>query len=97
MSRLLLAFGGSIAAIVMVASDPPVGASELSVPTGAYVRTPAQCGPCGCLRVFYTHHRELRSTYGLGFDPRNYDTTEPHYYFGRMHAYPRYLVDGCSS
>lgn len=50
------------------------------------------CGPCGCLHVTYEHHRELRSTYGIGFDPRNYDQTEPHYYFGPMRAYPRYWV-----
>lgn len=93
MSRLLLAFGGLIAAIVLVAPDRPLGAAELSAPTRAYVRTLARCRPCGCLRVFHAYHRELRSTYGLGFDPRNYDTTQPYYYLGRMRAYPRYLVD----
>ena len=41
------------------------------------------CGPCGCLHATYIYHRELRTTYGIGFDPRNYDTTEPHYYLGR--------------
>jgi len=56
--------------------------------------SPLYCGPCGCLRVFYSYHPELRSTYGLSFDPRNYDTTEPHFYFGRMRAYPQYYVDG---
>ena len=50
------------------------------------------CGPCGCLYVSYVYHRELRSTYGTGFDPRNYDQTEPHFYLGRMRAYPRYWV-----
>jgi hypothetical protein len=49
------------------------------------------CGPCGCLQVGYVLHRELRSTYGAGFDPRNFDQTEPYYYFGRMRSYPRYL------
>ncbi|HTV28343.1 MAG TPA: hypothetical protein VMF32_11225 [Xanthobacteraceae bacterium] len=52
------------------------------------------CGPCGCLGVTYVYHRVLETTYGLGFDPRNYDTTEPHFYFGPMRAWPRYLVDG---
>lgn len=51
------------------------------------------CGPCGCLGVAYVYHRELESTYGLGFDPRNYDTTEPHFYWGRMRAWPRYFVE----
>ena len=50
------------------------------------------CGPCGCLHATYIYHRELRTTYGIGFDPRNYDTTEPHYYLGPMRAYPRYWV-----
>jgi hypothetical protein len=53
----------------------------------------AHCGPCGCLYVGYVYHRELRSSYGLTFDPRNYDTTEPHYFFGPLRAYPRYFID----
>jgi hypothetical protein len=52
-----------------------------------------QCGCCGCLHVFYDHHRELRATYGAGIDPRNYDQTEPHYYFGPVRAYPQYWSD----
>jgi len=48
------------------------------------------CGCCGCLGVVYDYHRELRSTYGSHFDPRNYDQTEPHYYLGRVRAYPQY-------
>jgi hypothetical protein len=50
------------------------------------------CGPCGCLHRAYVYHRELRTTYGIGFDPRNYDMTEPHYYYGPVRAYPRYWV-----
>ena len=47
-------------------------AADLAVP--AYRAAAAQgCGSCGCLHVSYVHHRELRSTYGIGFDPRNYD------------------------
>jgi len=44
---------------------------------------------CGPPVVAYVYHRDLRQTYGTGFDPRNYDETEPHYYFGpvRRHAY----------
>jgi hypothetical protein len=34
----------------------------------------------------------LETTYGIGFDPRNYDLTEPHHYFGPVRAYPRYWV-----
>jgi hypothetical protein len=52
------------------------------------------CGTCGCLQVAPVRHKELRSTYGIGFDPRNYDGTEPHYYFGPVRSYPRYWVSG---
>ena len=51
------------------------------------------CGCCGCLHVTYDYHRELRSTYGSHFDPRNFDQTEPHYYFGRVRTYPQYWTD----
>ena len=53
----------------------------------------ARCGSCGCLHVSYVYHRELRWTYGIGFDPRNFDQTQGHYYFGEVRAYPRYWVD----
>lgn len=68
-------------------------AADMGVPESAAV-APAGCGPCGCLTVTYVRHRELRSTYGTGFDPRNFDETEPHYYFGPMRTYPRYYVNG---
>jgi hypothetical protein len=51
------------------------------------------CGCCGCLGVTYDYHRELRSTYGAHFDPRNYDQTEPHYHYGPLRAYPQYWSD----
>jgi hypothetical protein len=57
-------------------------------------QAPQCCGTCGCLQVTHVWHRELRTTYGAGFDPRNYDTTEPHYYFGPVRSYPRYWVSG---
>jgi hypothetical protein len=70
-------------------------AAELWPPAVAHVRhqhTAARYGPCGCLYVSYVFHRELRSTYGLSFDPRNFDQTEPYYHFGALRAYPRYWV-----
>jgi hypothetical protein len=70
-------------------------AAELLPPAVTHVRhhhAAPWCGPCNCLHVSYVYHRELRTTYGTGFDPRNFDQTEPHYYFGRVHAYPRYWV-----
>jgi hypothetical protein len=27
----------------------------------------------------------------------NYDTTEPHYYFGQMRHYPQYYIDGLAT
>jgi hypothetical protein len=67
-------------------------ATELAVPASA-PRAAAECGPCGCLHVTYDYHRELRSTYGLAFDPRNFDQTQPYYYFGPVRAYPRFWCD----
>lgn len=94
MCRSLLALGGVIAALVL-ASPGPLKAAELPVRThGAYVRTSPYCGRCGCLTVGYVYHRQLETTYGTSFDPRNYDTTEPHYYFGPVRRFPRYFADG---
>ncbi len=92
--RRLVAMAISIAAITLFCAGA-LDAAELRVP-GRLAHPPglAHCGPCGCLGVAYVYHRELRSTYGLGFDPRNYDTTRPHYYFGPVRAWPRYFVEG---
>ena len=92
MRRSLMAVGVSVTAIAL--SSFPLSAAELLTPRVAHPVRLSHCGPCGCLGVAYVYHRELRSTYGLGFDPRNYDTTQPHYYFGPIRAYPRYFVDG---
>jgi hypothetical protein len=95
MSRSILALGGVLGALVL-ATPVTLRAADLSVQEGAsQARNPTTvyCGTCGCLQVAYVHHRELRSTYGLAFDPRNDDQTEPQYYFGRVRAYPRYFVD----
>ena len=49
-------------------------AADLSVPAAvAPAAGPPRCGPCGCLGVAYVYHRSLESTYGVDFDPRNYD------------------------
>ncbi len=71
-------------------------AADLPLPTVGHVRhQPAfsACCPCGCLHVNYVYHREVRTTYGTGFDPRNFDQTQPYYYLGRLRAYPRYWVE----
>ncbi len=46
---------------------------------------------CGCWHTYYVRHRVLLSTYGAGFDPNNYDFTEPHYFYGQERFYPRYF------
>jgi hypothetical protein len=71
------------------------GAADRDVPRRAKAERYrlSECGCCGCLGVVYDYHRELRSTYGSHFDPRNYDQTEPHYYVGRTRAYPQYWND----
>jgi hypothetical protein len=79
------------AALGITTMPSPAPAADLPV------LAPAQhaarwCGPCGCLHRTFVYHRELRTTYGIGFDPRNYDMTEPHYYYGPVRAYPRYWV-----
>jgi hypothetical protein len=71
----------------------PIYAAELRVPPPAHVGQAAECGPCGCVHVTYDYHRELRSTYGVSFDPRNFDQTQPYYYFGPVRAYPRFWCD----
>ena len=66
-------------------------AADLGVP-GPGVQA-AECGPCGCGHVAYDFHPELRSTYGVGFDPRNFDQTQPYYYLGPVRAWPHYWCD----
>jgi hypothetical protein len=84
-----------LAAVSVAAFGQAACAADLSVPAAVGPAAgPPRCGPCGCLGVAYVYHRSLESTYGVDFDPRNYDQTVPHYYFGRVRAYPRYFVDG---
>ena len=82
---------GIVAAAGAPLLSSSAAAADLPIPVKA--RAAHLCGgPCGCLHVSWEHHRELRSTYGIAFDPRNDDLTEPHYYFGPVRAYPRYWV-----
>jgi hypothetical protein len=87
-----------VVGMVTAAGVPAVPASAVAaelLPAVAHVRhhhATLCCGSCGCLHVGYVYHRELRSTYGLSFDPRNFNQTEPYYHFGRVRAYPRYWV-----
>ena len=95
MSRpMILAFVLGLSAAGMLEAPVSAVAAELLPPAVAHVRQPtaAWYGPCGCLHVSYVFHRKLRYTYGLRFDPRNFDQTEPYYRFGPLRAYPRYWV-----
>ena len=87
----------AIAVLAAVALSQSAVGAELDRPRHVHAHprvAPAiYCGCCGCLRVTFDYHRELRSTYGTRFDPRNFDQTEPYYYFGRVRPYPRFWVE----
>ena len=92
-----------VVGMVAMAGVPVVpssaGAAELLAPPAVHARhhgAALWCGPCGCLHVSYAYHRELRSTYGLNFDPRNFDQTQPYYFLGPVRAYPRYWCDAAT-
>jgi hypothetical protein len=94
MSKMTMA-AASVVVLVAGSAAAPGRAADLDVsPRVAPSYVEPYCGPCGCLRTVYVRHRTLQTTYGAGFDPRNFDTQEPHYYFGPMRSYPRYFVDG---
>jgi hypothetical protein len=87
---------GMVTAAGLLAMPVTAVAAELVPPAVAHARhhhLECYCGFCGCLHFSYVYHRELGTTYGTGFDPRNFDQTEPYHYFGRVQAYPRYWVD----
>ena len=70
---------GVLAAASVPAIPRTAAAADLAIPFHR-IAAAHWCGSCGCLHASYVYHRELRSTFGIGFDPRNYDMTEPHYY-----------------
>jgi len=89
-SALLVSMATAAGAVTLAI---PAAAADLAVPAAQAARW---CPRCGCLRVTYVHHRVLGSTYGIAYDPRNYDQTEPHYYYGPVRAYPRYFVEAAA-
>jgi hypothetical protein len=96
MSKSLLACT-AVVVLGIVTQPTPIKAADRNLPRQAradhYRPADPYCGCCGCLRVSYDYHRELLSTYGTKFDPRNFDQTEPYYYFGRVRAYPQFWID----
>jgi len=87
----IVLLAGIFAVAGLAAESGSAAAADLPIPV-KNVDAARWCGPCGCLHVTYNHHRELLATYGLRYDPRSYDTTEPHYFHGAVRAYPRYWV-----
>jgi hypothetical protein len=95
MSRAMVMLGAGITSLFVAFPWSTPKAADLNIPPRlAATHVPPLCGPCGCPRVTYVYHRPLEATYGAGFDPRNYNEAEFHYYFGRVHAYPRYFIEG---
>jgi len=95
MSKVILLLLSFVTVASIAAFLRPGLAAEAPLPPPvAQAPRSANCGPCGCLQAGFHYHRVLESTYGTAFDPRNDDQTEPHYYWGRVRAYPRYFVDG---
>jgi hypothetical protein len=94
MRKMAAVVVGMLTAAGVPAVSQSVRAADLEVPPIHHAAR--SCGPCGCLHVSYAYHRELRSTYGLNFDPRNFDQTQPYYFLGPVRAYPRYWCDAAS-
>jgi hypothetical protein len=94
MSKAILAAAlvGVVATAGVLVGNSSAGAAEL-LAQPMHHHAAFWCRPCGCLHVSYAYHRELRSTYGLNFDPRNFDQTQPYYFLGPVRAYPRYWCD----
>jgi hypothetical protein len=84
---------GVVAAAGVLVGVSSAGAAELLAQPMRHHAGTFWCGPCGCLHVSHAYHRELQSTYGLAFDPRNFDQTQPYYFPGPVRAYPRYWCD----
>jgi hypothetical protein len=94
MSKTMMTALGLAIAVGLAAQPRTAAAADLQVaPPQVRAEQYQACGPCGCLHVTYEYHRELKSTYGTGYDPRNFDTTEPYFYWGAMRAYPHFSCD----
>jgi hypothetical protein len=76
----------AVALLAICAAWSGAVAADRLIPRHAADRQYDAAGPS----FVYVYHRDLRQTYGTGFDPRNYDETEPHYYFGPVRRYVRY-------
>jgi hypothetical protein len=80
---------GLIALALVAGLSSQAAAADRVVPRRLAYRSYDDCR-CGPPIAAYVYHRDLRQTYGSHFDPRNYDQTEPHYYFGPVRRYVRY-------
>lgn len=81
---------------IAISGSRVVLGAELQIPPAAHAHQYQEahtCGPCGCLHVTWTYHRVLLSTYGIGFDPRNFDTAQPYFHYGAVRAYPHFWCE----
>jgi hypothetical protein len=93
MSRLIIGLA-LIFAAGGIACSSSVRAADLAASPMRSAASPVEhCDDYGCWYAIYVRHRALLSTYGAGFDPNNYDFTEPYYYYGRERTYVRYSRD----
>jgi hypothetical protein len=94
MSKLIIGLALAVTTSAM-AWSAPIRAADMTLDRYAVRQSVIRhCEDiCSCWTTTYVRHRVLLSTYGAGFDPNNYDFTEPHYFFGGERAYPRYSRD----
>jgi hypothetical protein len=65
---------------IAAAADP----TALQKVANHKARSQWRCVACGCIRE--GRRSELQSTYGLNYDPRNFDTTEPYFFYNGTRA-----------
>ncbi len=80
----------------LLAGSTGVWAADSAIPVQRAAEIARGSCRCGHMQVIYVRHRELRATYGKSFDPRDYDRSEPRYFFGGYRHYARFCrAGGC--
>ncbi len=88
--RDIICAATAAAVIAALAPMPGAAAELLRTRPVAHHRVYEYRDECGCLHWSYVYHRQLRYTYGSGFDPRSFDETEPYFYRGPVRRYVRF-------
>ena len=91
MTRSLL---GWVVGTIMLTLSGSLSATELRVPSG--VGAPISVSAAASALPMLTTPNCVRPTASVSTRV-NYDTTEPHYYFGQMRHYPQYYIDGLAT